>query len=638
MDNPTPAADSIQTIQEPTAASGASTISEAYADEKQFVAKVQTWFRDCTRVTEEWRADAIESLEFCSGKQWSDADLQLLHEQQRPALVINKVLGPILFLSGLQRQQRTDAACLPIEPGDARGAELMTYLLKWHNSNCREAAIDSHVFMDKIITGIGYWKVRVKYDFDPEGEVVWERVNPLSVYADPNWFDSGWESAQYVMHATWMNMEEAAARWPEQREKIERMFGEWLREGASSQGGEQATGQAAGDSLAPERTFWDKETQRIRLLEVWYTRYVSVDIAVDTQTGQTYGEPEALDRLKRAAAIDPLLGESLQFMKREVRQVYTAKVLFDVLLEHEASPYDEPYFPIWPTLCYYFWRKPISLVSLMKDPQRWFNRHRSTIMEVVRRAAHSGWLNKQDAGANTEDLEKNVAGVGKVVQYRDVKPEPIQPPEVPQTLVLLMRQCEGEINDVSNITREMVGTSTQRTVSGRAILARQRGGLVTQEPILDSFKLDKESAIKFFVSCIQQYVSTWKAQRILGSIVARQPKGPEAQMLAMMDQMQLQDMLNNALLTRYDVVVDPANKPWEPTAKMANFDSLKELAQDFPTPPQVLIEAAQDAGLITEEQAMQWEQYIQMMMGAQLGAQQQGQGPPQGAPPENGPA
>lgn len=629
MLDPAPPADQVATYSEPPhdAGGGDPQLEASYADEKKFIAKVHGWFRDVTRTTEEWRADAIESLEFCSGKQWSDADLQVLHEQQRPALVINKILGPILFLAGMQRQQRADAACLPVEPSDARNAELMTYLLKWHANNSRLPAVDSQVFLDKIITGLGYWKIRMKYDADPEGELVWERVHPLSIYADPNWLDSGWEAAQYVMQATWMNQEEATGRWPEHAERIERQFGEWLREGASSQGGEQATGQAAGDSLAPERTFWDKETQRIRVLEVWYARYVKVDIAVDTQTGQSFGDPATIERLKTAMQIDPLLGETVQFVTREVRQIHTAKVMFDIVLEHEASPYREPQFPIFPTLCYYFWRKPISLVSLMKDPQRWFNRHRSTIMEVVRRAAHSGWMNKQDQGANSEDLEKNVAGIGKVVQYKDVPPTPIQPPEVPQTLVLLMKACEGEINDVSNITREMVGTTTQRTVSGRAILARQRGGMMTQEPILDSFKLDKEAATKFFVACIQQFCSVWKAQRILGALMARAPQGPEAQMMMQMDQMQLQAMLEEAMLTRYDVAIDPENKPWEPTAKMSQFDSLTEMAKEFPTPPQILVQAAQDAGLITETQAMQWQQWLMMMQGAQMGA---AGGPPQG--------
>src|SRR5215468_9606977 len=94
-------------------------------DERTRVRRLKEWFRHAYEASQGWRDRAIESYRFCANQQWDDHDLQRLHKERRPALTINKVLSPVLFLGGAQRQQRTEVKVLGFEQSDARKADLM---------------------------------------------------------------------------------------------------------------------------------------------------------------------------------------------------------------------------------------------------------------------------------------------------------------------------------------------------------------------------------------------------------------------------------------------------------------------------------------------------------------------------------
>jgi len=578
--------------------------------------KFKTWFRQSHDASETWRRRAIESYKFAGGDQWSEQDLARLAEQRRPALVINKVLAPILFLAGVQRQQRTEAKLLPFESGDARAAELMQALLKWVGSRSKEAAVDSKVFLDKIITGLGFWKLGLDYSDNPEGELQWERLSPLAVYPDPNWLDQGWDKAEYVIQAVWMGLEEAMDRWPSHRHEIRRRFGEWLG-GESQVGGHANLAVAAeftGDTLADRRLFWDPETQRARVLEIWYVKRHTITIAIDTANGQVVSaEPDVVRQLREAQREVKEIRGALRFVRRPVKRVWVAHQFNDILLDDEPSPHEGrrlQRFPIFPALAYYFWRHPFGLTEVMKDPQREKNKRRSTIVEMVMRMPHSGFLNQREGGAKTEDIEKFATGNGAVVNYDQVPPTKIPPPDLPQALIYLDRASDEEVRAVVNINNELLGNTTQRTVSGRAITARQKSGLVVQEPLMESFEQEKEEAVRFMLALIQQNMPIAKALRILGTIAVRDDASETAQMMAAIPDPELFMVLSEAFEAEYDIVIK--HIPADASLKAQQWQILLELAQTFPgeIPPDLLVEAAKDAGLFTEKQAARVAAYV----------------------------
>lgn len=599
-------------------------------------------FEDSSDARAEWAAKARESQKFVGGKQWSDADLKKLTKERRPAITINRVLSTVLFLEGLQRTQRTEPTLLPFEADDVRPTELMNALYKWTSTQCREPVIDDRVFRNKIVTGLGWWKAVLNYYDDVNPTPGWEAPNPLSIFPDPNfWSQCSMSDVDYVQHATWVTEDEAVDRFPDSKAEIRSKFGEWLKSGGhSTLAGADGEGELAGDHLSEERTWWDNRTKRTRLLETWYLRRIKTKIAIvdpDTDGERIIDDLKQVRRIEEMLRANPMFSDRVQVIEKTVRRCRVAYMIDGVLLDDAPSPWDEQCLPFFPTAGYQYDDFPFGPVEVQKDPQREHNRRRSTIMELIARTPQSGFFNKRSGGARNEDLENYSNGNGSVIPYETDKPEPINPPQVPPAVAYLDSRSASEILEVVNVNPELLGTTSQKTVSGRAISARQRSAVVVQEPLLESFRQDKEPAVRFMVKAIQQWVTVPRALRILGSIVMQgtrlegmaQVAATVGDMQAQVGQFELAELMQNAMLTTFDVIID-TNKPFDASVHLRTLEIFTDLVEKFgpmAIPPTVLVDAFKNAGLLSEKNAMEILQWQQQQLGM---AQQQAE--PQPAP------
>lgn len=594
---------------------------------RQVVARVQKWFFIAAEAQKEWRRRHIENMQFLSNDQWSEEAKAKL--EGRPALVINRIHPIIMSMSGLQRKARQDIDLLPTEPDDAEGAEMMEALVKHFRDRNHLRDVSSKVFTDKISSGLGYWKLSYSFDERPQGDIVCERINPLSVFFDPNFPDVEWEHAEWVIHAEWLTMDEAIESYPEFESRIRQKYGDWLRgRGLNSP-------EDIGDTQYTRRPFWDPQTQRIQLLQAWYKTLEKTKLAIFAD-GEVEDDPVKVDEIEAyvKASSD---SEHVAIVTRPIRHVRVAHVFDDLLFSDTPSPMPFNDFPIIPALGYYFWKYPFGMIDIMKDPQKEKNKRRTVITEIAGRAALNGWLNQRGGGADRVDLESNATGAGVVVEYDTVMPKQIDPPEIPQVLVYLDQQADREIGDVVNWHDEMTGRPNKKAVSGRAIEARQQGGMLTQEPLFDSFQTEEAAMTELFIEMIKANTTKEEALRILGLRALKEPQGVEAGMLGSATDV-LDSVLSKAFSTKYDVVI--TTKPFYETQAMARVNALGELSQRVPIPPDIQIEAYIDAGILTKASGEKILASYQQQQQAQ--AQQPPPGPPGGngqmaePPPEEG--
>lgn len=603
--------------------------------------KLRRWFRDAYRAQWEYRDQAVDRLKMLNGDQWPDELKAKLAEQGIAPIVINKMLMPIMFIAGVQRQTRQEPKLLPFEGGDLRSTELMNALVHWVEEQNNADDKDSRVFVDKISIGLGWWKVAMDFDTeDLEGNIRFWRRHTLTIFPDPNWLDTEWKDAQYVIDAQWHTQAEAADLWPDFADEFKRGPGEWARtiEGDSQGAG---LGEQIGDTLSAERLFWDPTNKRVRIVECWYKERQEVTIALNPQTGDTESDPEKVKRFQEMVKmLPPDQQQGILFVKKNISLIRVAHLFQDTLLDDEDSPFDAPSFPIFPSLGFYFWKNPFGLADLMADLQREKNKRRSKLIELVSRMPLSGFFNKAAGGADPKQIEEYGAGNGIVINYETEAPQQIRPPDMPMALIRLEDKSDEEIKDVPNVHNELLGQATQKTISGRAIEARQRGGLISHEHLFDTFRQEKTEVVKFIIAMVKQYISPTKALRILGSIANRQPDSPVGQVMgqaqdpAQLGAMDIQAMLSEAFETEYDVVISA--RPSEPSLAMQAWETLSEMAgQGAPIPPKVLFESAAKAGILTEDQVAEILQFMQQQAqaAAQAQAQQQGQQPQPAAPP-----
>lgn len=577
---------------------------------------------DASTAQEMWRPDAIESLQFCGHEQWREADAKYLDEQNRPRITINKILPKVQYLLGVFADQRTEPTFAPVEAGDVKTSEVIRQLYKYHQQAAREADEQMKIFRHKIVTGIGWAKIVLKFDRgDIEGRPALISRHPLSIFPDPNFWDGDRPQMNYVVDAVWATKKEAQRQWPDHKDEIEQRWGEWMdNSGAQlSSGLEGSSGESIGDSIADRRSFWAPDQQRMRIAEIWEVETEESWVAL-MPDGKLESDQETVKRIRAAILLNPELQNEIAVAKAPVRKVTVSHLLDDLLLSDALpSPFDSEELPFFPSICYYFWRKPFGIVEGMKDLNRELNVHRGALTEVVKKAPNVGWLNSRTGGAKTEDIETYAKGSGAVINYDSVAPQLIRPPDIPQVLIQLEQKADQDMKDVSLLHDEMTGATTQKTVSGRAIEARQRGGMTAQEQIFESFRNDMGAAAAFLVKAIQQYCSPTKARRILGQMIQRNPSDPNMQAMAEQDEFELQEILSNAMATEFDVLIRN-DQPYEPSLKVQLFETLTDLAQkypNFPPPPNVMIRAAKEAGVIPEQDAAEWQASVDAAMQAQ---------------------
>lgn len=188
-----------------------------------------------------------------------------------------------------------------------------------------------------------------------------------------------------------------------------------------------------------------------------------------------------------------------------------------------------------------------------------------------------------------------------------------------------------DMAEVVNVNAEMSGLATQKTISGRAVEMRQKGGMITQELLFDTFFLEKKRAIKFCIGLIKQYVSPERGIRIMGSQSKEALQDP-----AMQEMLSNEDRIRAALDRSFDLDYDLeiSQKPYEPSMKVAVWETLTDLAEKFgpqAIPPDLLADAAADAGIISKEIAARLKAHYQqqMQMAQQQAAMAQGGQPGQ---------
>ena len=608
------------------------------SDEKGIKAgKMLGWFNDSYRSQESYRRKAVESLKMLNNQQWPDEILAQLPPNMAP-VVFNLMLSPILYISGVQRQTRQEAKIVSATGANPRMAELMNELVHWIETQNRSDEIDSQIFLDKVSVGLGWWKQVIEYDCeDLEGQITILRRPTLAIFPDPNWFDlHRWKDAQYVFDTEFLTIEEASEKWPDYEDKFRSATGEWLKttrtQSGSTLGG---VGEDTGDSFAMDRLWWDDKTKRIRIAECWYKETKKIDVAINLADPTTpIFEEDKVKIVKEELKKNPQLAQQWAVFKKPMTLVRVSHLFHDDKLDDDPSPHTEnpEHFPLFPSVGYYFWQEPYGMAELIKDPQKGYNKHHSKLIELVGRMPLSGFMNKESDGADQRQIEEYGSGNGVVINYKTVEPKQITPPPMPMALIELQNKSQELVKEITNVHDELLGQATQKTISGAAIEARQRGGFLSHEILFDTFRLEKELRIKFLIGMVKEYMSPTKALRILGTLAGRgnqqldQMLGAAAENpAAAQDVIQL---LSDAFNEDYDVVI--SSKPTEPSLAMDAWKTLSELKQQgAEIPPKTLWESANKAGILTEAQVAEILGFIQQ-------TQQQAIGPQPGAPPPPG--
>lgn len=596
------------------------------------MASIKLWANTTQTAREKFHRD-YEYTEG-NGKQWAQQDRLKVSKQKRPALEFNQILPQVELITGIQRTLHLEYVALPRGVEDKRLGEVVTAALKATSEYTRLPRKNAKVFDDGTICGLGVWKVL--HNMNDANDILWgdievSRVNPMAFIWDP-WAtpEEAFQDGAFMGDASWMHMEDFKRQYPNMTHVCNP--GEWLNQAGQWIGDSTLLG--VGDNLRHE--LYDEETGMIRILTLWYKKPTKIHLLINLDTGQVnevaspdegqqklaqiatqigheasqqygviqagtttalidqqtgqaeqYASPEmAQMRLDQLSAVKGMeVYERMKIITREARVPHWVEMVWGHIIEEGKTPYNDRKYPYVPYVSRMFQDDPESIMGIVRnlwDPQDEYNKRYSNLLAHANSSSHSGWLNKKTGGANSQELERIGSAPGIVVEYGVIAPSQIKPVEMSSGHFQMVSNSERQILRISGINAEMVGATTQKTVSGRAIQARQEGGQTILKPRLFNFDEAMLDVTHMLLSRIQQYYPPAKLKRIIGLAELAGPIMPGQPMLfsdpltgAPMPEQQIYEMLVNMRNLNFDLAIKQA--PMDPTVRQEQFERAVQL-------------------------------------------------------------
>ncbi|MBQ6298653.1 MAG: hypothetical protein IJK81_13395 [Selenomonadaceae bacterium] len=577
------------------------------------------WFQAAVDSGKKWREEAKEDFEFTAGKQWTEDELKIFREEHRPAIVINRILPLINILSGYQRLNRYDIDFLARTNDDVELCQVRRGMTKYIMDRSDYDAVESQVFLDCAIGGLGWFGVRYKIDNEiQDGEAVIERIDPFGIYVDPEAHELDFSDAKFLIRAKWVAKDELKQVYPEQADAIENNFAVY---DSAEEDGETRP------DIDP--LYYSSELQKVRVVECWYREHGQRTIFL-TVDGQPLSQEQVTPEMINAG----MIADSQDIPTNEVKLC----VFFDrTLLEEITSPYQHGKFPYVPMVYHYYGvgDTPAGFVRAMKDPQRELNKRRIQTLHLLNTSANGGgWI---EEGAMTPDQESEFERKGTLPgHFQKVMSGAIsmgkireREPTNPPTAVIQAEQAATEdLKAISGINESLLGVDVPSQASGRAIELRQKQAVTHLAVIFDSLRRAKKKIANLLwgrrghAGIVPQFYTAEKVYRVEGE--------NGQQFITINEQVAVQDpiagtiikTLNDLSQGEFDIVISDVES--STTQRQAQMWSLVDAASKLGIPHESIFETLIDLSDLPKKNdiKMRWQQQQQIQQ-EQIQAQQQ---------------
>ncbi len=176
----------------------------------------QSRYKQAKSHWKDWRDEAKKLYDFIAGRQWDDADLAQLNEEQRPVVTFNLAGKYMDAITGLQINNRQTIRFYPRTNGAAKVNELMTGAVDWCRDLCNMADEETDGFYDATLTGLGWMEGYLDKDLMTEGVAAGRRVDNMEMLPDPNARQRNLEDGRCIIRERMMDHDE-----------YEELFGEY---------------------------------------------------------------------------------------------------------------------------------------------------------------------------------------------------------------------------------------------------------------------------------------------------------------------------------------------------------------------------------------------------------------------------
>ena len=456
------------------------------------------------------RAQRLEQLFLGGGEQWRAADREKMLAEGRYPIEINEIADAVNTILGFQINNRVAIGLTPRRDASTASAEKMQKVLMKKKDELDYAHLESEMFADGLIQQRGYLDLRVRYDENLNGEPTLELLDPMDVIPDPDaktYDPDGWAD---VTISRWLTADEIEADYgPEKAKAITDYYGEAIGEedfGEYHTNGEERNrfgdpNEDTYDTVAPA----DEVQLRTRIV-----RYRVVDRQywrMDRSAVMGYWPTGDVRPMGNASKqqIQQALRAGVIMLRRPHRRIRWTISTATVVLHDDWSPYSHfsviPFFPVFRR------GKTRGLVDNLEGPQELLNSSVSTVNQIVRNTANSGYTVEQNTLTNmtTDDLETEGSRNGVVIEHRQgtAPPKKLEPNQIPTGIRDLVTFGSEKIKGVSGATDAMRGQGGKNQ-SGVAGQVQQFAAQLSSAKTIDNLGRSRRIFVRLLIEQLQQ--------------------------------------------------------------------------------------------------------------------------------------
>lgn len=584
--------------------------------EKEKLEKIMEDFSVAYRFESPNKIQVKTDYEYYLGKQWADSDQAKSKSNGYGSLTqVNKIRPYVNLLSGYQRQNRNDIVAYPEGNEDSVRAEIATRLIKNTTKLSKLEYKQSQQFDNGNISGSSYLYPYMDYSRNLiHGDMKFKLLTNLKVLNDPNSeeYDNSDAGFQCILREK-LTKEQVKKLFPNEEKKIDEI----------EKGQINLSGGMGGSKIHTKYYFKDDETTTeaselnsytYDLLEYFYKRPKNKYYVINLENN---GIIQSFDKEEIDELVSKMEETDIQYrvVTQRSNQVWRAVVVGNVLLEDKKAEFSEFWdeFPLIPYKAYYF---PVDIenkaelqtqgiVRALKDPQKEMNVARTHAIRHIISSQNSGWDIEEGQVKNKSALVKSASKPGVIIERKKGSPplQRITPMPLSQGFTFLASQNTEDLKQISGINSDLLSMQGG-TDSGRAILLRQKQGLVMIQSLMDNFSQTNEILGRFLVATLPLVYTVDRALNILGEafleanfsrpVLGIDPAtGEQVQQGVEIDReaatREIRSVLEDKELANYNISIGQgANSE---TVKFNNFLILNELVTNgYPIPPNVLID------------------------------------------------
>jgi len=563
-------------------------------DNKYIIERMNQFYADSITINQSFWAEADIDTRFESGDQtlWNELYPGLPLAQKRQ-FNFNRIRRIVNMISGQQRKNRKSTVVSPVENADEDTANQFSKIMYWLNNQEGVLNTISEGFHGAIVTGMNLLQVWVDYRSDPvSGDIKVDNCSYNSFLIDPYFKKMDLSDCNAIWKRSFLTKREAVSLLPEREKEI-------LSFSAKDNGDGKFEFLPEAQNLGAKGL--------LTYDEYYYKDYRTQKMLVDTQTGETLEwKSEDQEALRQFLNMYP----QVTLIDQEIPTTRVAIVVQNRVMYDGPNPIGVDQYPFVPILGYFnpqmtnYDKRLQGVVRGLRDAQYLYNRRKVIELDILESQINSGWKYKENALVNPKDVFLNGQGRGLALkedaQMTDV--EQILAPQVPPSMMQLSELLGREIQEISGVNEELLGSAIDDK-AGILSMLRQSAGLVTLEGLFDNLDRSQKLLGKIILNIVQNNFTPGKVKRII-------EEEPSPQFY-------------HKAFGKYDAAVeDGLNTTTQRQMQFAQLVQLKEIG--VPIPDDVLIEAAtlQNKKELTDsitasQQAAQQAQEMQMQAAMQ---------------------